>query len=208
MSPACFNQSWIKQILYCITFHPLHLGILWHISHHSLGYDIPLSPNRPSLKGPKLTTLGSFTVKWAASHNCSMANDTQTTINLTAGALCCCIVWLFLWRWRWKAEEGVWFLFYIYIGRKPSSTHVLMCYHFITDCSRLTFAAVNLILVVYIDRHWVSIHNSAQKVMNGLEPDWGADNDPEALGLAFHHQGPTFINACCQYCMIWAALFV
>ena len=23
-------------------------------------------------------------------------------------------------------------------------------------------------------------------------------NDPEALGLAFHHQGPTFINAYCQ----------
>ena len=26
-------------------------------------------------------------------------------------------------------------------------------------------------------------------------PDRGAGNDPEALGLAFHHQGPTFINA-------------
>ena len=24
-------------------------------------------------------------------------------------------------------------------------------------------------------------------------PDQGAGNDPEALGLAFHHQGPTFI---------------
>ena len=30
-------------------------------------------------------------------------------------------------------------------------------------------------------------------------PDWGADKDQEALGLAFHHQGPTtFINAYCQ----------
>ena len=29
-------------------------------------------------------------------------------------------------------------------------------------------------------------------------PDRGAGNDPEALGLAFHHQGPTFINAYCQ----------
>ena len=29
-------------------------------------------------------------------------------------------------------------------------------------------------------------------------PDRGADNDPEALGLTFHHQGPTFINAYCQ----------
>ena len=25
-------------------------------------------------------------------------------------------------------------------------------------------------------------------------PDQGKGTDPEALGLAFHHQGPTFIN--------------
>ena len=29
-------------------------------------------------------------------------------------------------------------------------------------------------------------------------PDRGAGNDPQALGLAFHHQGPTFINLYCQ----------
>ena len=29
-------------------------------------------------------------------------------------------------------------------------------------------------------------------------PDHGAGNDPEALGLALHHHGPTFINAYCQ----------
>ena len=29
-------------------------------------------------------------------------------------------------------------------------------------------------------------------------PDCGAGNDLEALGLAFHHRGPTFINAYCQ----------
>ena len=28
--------------------------------------------------------------------------------------------------------------------------------------------------------------------------DLGAGNDPEPLGLAFHHQGPAFIKACCQ----------
>ena len=28
--------------------------------------------------------------------------------------------------------------------------------------------------------------------------DHGEGTDPEAFGLAFHHQGPTFINACCQ----------
>ena len=28
--------------------------------------------------------------------------------------------------------------------------------------------------------------------------DQGADNDPKALGLAFHHQGPTFINPLCH----------
>ena len=26
-------------------------------------------------------------------------------------------------------------------------------------------------------------------------PDRSAGNDPETLGLAFHHQGPIFINA-------------
>ena len=29
-------------------------------------------------------------------------------------------------------------------------------------------------------------------------PDRGRENDPEALGLAVHHQGPTFFNAYCQ----------
>ena len=29
-------------------------------------------------------------------------------------------------------------------------------------------------------------------------PDQGEGINPEALGLAFHHQGPTFINAYCQ----------
>ena len=29
-------------------------------------------------------------------------------------------------------------------------------------------------------------------------PDQGAGNDPEALRLAFHHQGPTFIIVYCQ----------
>ena len=29
-------------------------------------------------------------------------------------------------------------------------------------------------------------------------PDRGASIDPEALGLAFHHQGPTCINQFCQ----------
>ena len=33
-------------------------------------------------------------------------------------------------------------------------------------------------------------------------PDWGASNDPEALGLAFH-QGPTFIHAFCQATTNW-----
>ena len=28
-------------------------------------------------------------------------------------------------------------------------------------------------------------------------PDRGEGNDPEALGLACHHQGPIFINAYC-----------
>ena len=28
-----------------------------------------------------------------------------------------------------------------------------------------------------------------------MTSDRGAGNDPEALGIAFHHQGPTFINA-------------
>ena len=28
--------------------------------------------------------------------------------------------------------------------------------------------------------------------------DWGEDNDPEALGLAFHYQNPTFIDTYCQ----------
>ena len=32
-------------------------------------------------------------------------------------------------------------------------------------------------------------------------PDRGAGNDPEPLGLAFHHQGSTFINANCQAAM-------
>ena len=29
-------------------------------------------------------------------------------------------------------------------------------------------------------------------------PDFGAGNEPEALELALHHLGPTFINAYCQ----------
>ena len=29
-------------------------------------------------------------------------------------------------------------------------------------------------------------------------PNQGEGTDPEALELAFHHQGPTFINAYCQ----------
>ena len=28
-------------------------------------------------------------------------------------------------------------------------------------------------------------------------PDRGAVNDPKALGLSFHHQGPTFTSAYC-----------
>ena len=31
----------------------------------------------------------------------------------------------------------------------------------------------------------------------------GAGNDPEALGIAFHHQGSTFINVYCSYCTIY-----
>ena len=26
------------------------------------------------------------------------------------------------------------------------------------------------------------------------QPDWGAGNDPKPLGLAFHHQGSTFLQ--------------
>ena len=29
-------------------------------------------------------------------------------------------------------------------------------------------------------------------------PGQDENTDPEAAGLAFHHQGPTLINACCQ----------
>ena len=32
-------------------------------------------------------------------------------------------------------------------------------------------------------------------------PDCGVGNDPVPLGLAFHHQGATFINAYCQAAM-------
>ena len=32
-----------------------------------------------------------------------------------------------------------------------------------------------------------------QKMIVIACPDQGAGTDPEALGLAFHHQGPTFI---------------
>ena len=32
-------------------------------------------------------------------------------------------------------------------------------------------------------------------------PDCGVCNDPVPLGLAFHHQGSTFINAYCQAAM-------
>ena len=33
---------------------------------------------------------------------------------------------------------------------------------------------------------------------NSLVCDQGDGTDPEALGLAFPHQGPTFINTYCQ----------
>ena len=32
-------------------------------------------------------------------------------------------------------------------------------------------------------------------IMIAAYPDPGEGNDPEALGLTFHHKGPTFINA-------------
>ena len=42
----------------------------------------------------------------------------------------------------------------------------------------------------------------AKKLNNSWKMPWwspgGAGTDPEASGLAFHHQGPTFINAYCE----------
>ena len=39
---------------------------------------------------------------------------------------------------------------------------------------------------------------SKKQINSGSIPDRGAGNDPEPLGLAFHHQGSTLINAHCK----------
>ena len=40
--------------------------------------------------------------------------------------------------------------------------------------------------------------NEQKSIIVVAYPDRGAVNDPGALGLAFHHQGLTFINAYCH----------
>ena len=55
------------------------------------------------------------------------------------------------------------------------------------------------------NKNWLNIGSDlgllrwAKKMITIIAcPDWSAGNDPDALGLAFHHQGLTFINAYCQ----------
>ena len=47
---------------------------------------------------------------------------------------------------------------------------------------------------------WV---NDEKNHNNNCSMTWSWCSDPEALGLALHHQGPTFINAYCQVNRNW-----